>query len=283
MIRVANWARTIFDATVMSELKAIIFDMDGTLADTEELHRQAFNLAFKECGCPLNWSRREYKQLLSISGGKERIQHCLRRAGMADDGLHQTTNTIHQIKSVLYRQILVESNIKLRPGIRRLIKECRRADLKLAIATSSSAENVNTLLHNTFGTNDEELFATVVTCDLVADKKPSPAVYQYTLANLGINAENCIAIEDTGNGNLAALAAGIKTVITTHPLTIDNNFAGASLVINHLGEPGNPFWVMAGKSFGRNYIDLALLRILHSSPSGVGQYPVGPAKVSLSR
>ena len=268
---------------MMSELKAIIFDMDGTLADTEELHRQAFNLAFEEYGCPLNWSRREYKQLLSISGGKERIYHCLRRAGMADDELHRTTNTIHQRKSVLYRQILVESNIKLRPGIRRLTKECRRADLKLAIATSSSAENANTLLHNTFRRNDDALFATVVTCDLVADKKPSPAVYLYTLAKLGINAENCIAIEDTSNGNLAALAAGIKTIITTHPLTIDNNFAGASLVINHLGEPGNPFWVMAGKSFGRNYVDLALLKMLHSSPSGVGQYPGDPAKASLTR
>ena len=267
---------------MMIELKAIIFDMDGTLADTEELHRQAFNLAFEEYGCPLNWSRREYKQLLSISGGKERIYHCLRRPGMADDELHRTTNTIHQRKSVLYRQILVESNIKLRPGIRRLTKECRRADLKLAIATSSSAENVITLLHNAFGRNDEELFATVVTCDLVADKKPSPAVYQYTLEKLGINAENCIAIEDTSNGNLAALAAGIKTIITTHPLTIDNNFAGASLVINHLGEPGNPFWVMAGKSFGLNYVDLALLKMLHSSPSGVGQYPGGPAKASLT-
>ena len=114
---------------------------------------------------------------------------------MADDELHRTTNTIHQRKSVLYREILVESNIKLRPGIRRLIMECRRADLKLAIATSSSAENVNTLLHSAFGRNNNELFATVVTSDLVTEKKPSPAVYLYTLDKLGINAEDCIAIE----------------------------------------------------------------------------------------
>ena len=267
----------------MGELKAIIFDMDGTLADTEELHRQAFNLAFRECNCPLNWPRREYKQLLSISGGKERIYHCLRRAGAAEDGLQRTVDTVHQRKSVIYRELLVESNIELRPGIRRLIGECRRADLKLAIATSSSAENAATLLGNAFGRHGKNLFATVVTCDVVADKKPSPAVYEYTLSKLGIKADDCIAIEDTGNGNLAALAAGIKTVITTHPLTIDNDFAGASLVVNHLGEPDNPFWVAAGKSFGHNHVDLALLKTLHASHSGVGQFPFERAKTALTR
>lgn len=267
----------------MSELKAIIFDMDGTLADTEELHRRAFNLAFRECACPLNWPRREYQQLLAISGGRERIFHCLRRAGVAAAEAQRTTGQVHRRKSILYRQILIDGHIELRPGIRRLVEECRQAGMKLAIATSSSAENVDTLLRSTFGAAAGELFASVATCDEVTEKKPSPAVYRYTLAKLGLNAADCIVMEDTENGNTAALAAGMKTVITTHPLTVDNDFTGASLVINHLGEPGEPFSLVAGTAYGKRYVDLALLKLLHSSPSGAGQVPLDLVKVASNR
>ena len=247
----------------MNELKAIIFDMDGTLADTEDLHRRAFNLAFGECACPLDWSRLEYQQLLAISGGKERISHCLRQAGADAPDLEQTVDAVHTRKSSLYRQILLSDVIELRPGIRRLVRECRAAGLKLAIATSSSTDNVNTLLQRTFGNAGAGLFPVVVTCDNVRDKKPAPAVYLRALAELGLEAKHCMALEDTANGNLAALAAGIKTVITTHPLTRDDDFTGASLVLNHLGEPGKPFAVAAGATYGRHYVDLALLRLLH--------------------
>ena len=265
----------------MSDLKAIIFDMDGTLADTEDLHRQAFNLAFREHACPLNWSRLEYKQLLSISGGRERIYHCLQQADVADTELQRTVDAVHQTKSTLYRQILVSDVIELRPGIRRLVQECRAAGLKLAIATSSSTDNVNTLLSRTFGSAGNDFFPVVVTCDLVADKKPSPAVYIYALSELALEAENCISIEDTSNGNLAAHAAGINTVITTHPLTMDNDFTGASLVLNHLGEPDKPFKVAAGAAYGRHYVDLDLLRMIHAAASGDGQLPLRRAQAAV--
>ena len=265
----------------MSDFKAIIFDMDGTLADTEELHRRAFNLAFREHACPLNWSRLEYKQLLSVSGGRERIHYCLQQAGMADAGLQRTVDAVHRTKSTLYRQILVSGVIKLRPGIRRLVQECRAAGLKLAIATSSSTDNVNTLLSRTFGSDGNDFFPVVVTCDLVADKKPLPAVYHYALSELGVKAEHCVAVEDTTNGNLAALAAGIPVVITTHPLTVDNDFSGASLVLNHLGEPDKPFKVAAGAAYGRHFVDLDLLRTIHGAAGAAGPYPPRRAQAAV--
>ena len=265
----------------MGELKAIIFDMDGTLADTEELHRRAFNLAFRECACPLHWSRLEYKQLLSISGGRERIYHCLQQAGVAGAELQRTVDAVHQTKSTLYRQILVSDVIGLRPGIRRLVQECRAAGLKLAIATSSSTGNVNTLLNRTFGSAGNDFFPVVVTCDVVAEKKPSPAVYVRALSELGLKAEHCLAVEDTSNGNRAALAAGIHTVITTHPLTVDDDFSGASLVLNHLGEPDKPFKVAAGAAYGRHFVDLDLLRTINGAGDAAEPYPPRRARAAV--
>src|SRR3970282_2397232 len=106
------------------------------------------------------------------------------------------------------------------------------------------------------------LFDAVVTCDIVKDKKPSPVVYQFAIAELGLTPETCIAIEDSTNGNKAARAAGLKTVITTHAFTIDNDFTGASLVINQLGEPDQPFNVISGKSYGASYVDVGLLKCI---------------------
>jgi len=243
--------------------------MDGTIADTEDIHRQAFNIAFEEFGYPLNWSHEEYTSLLSISGGKERIRHCLKTYRLIGDNheeLYKITDAIHLKKSDLYRRLLVEHKITLRPGIHRLIAESRSAGLRLAIATSSSRKNVDTLLHNTFGPTGIELFPTIVTSDSVEDKKPSSAVYYFTLSELGVEPENCVAIEDTENGNLAALAAGIKTIITTHPLTSDNDFTGASLVLDQLGEPDRSFQVIAGNNHNHHYVDLKLVRTIHALP-----------------
>ncbi|MEX2353794.1 MAG: HAD-IA family hydrolase, partial [Gammaproteobacteria bacterium] len=217
----------------MHTLKAIIFDMDGTLADTEEIHRQAFNAAFDESSIPCHWSQAEYKQLLSISGGRERIRQYLEDNAI-NSGAPEPADTLalrlHRRKSGIYRQMLVDGHVGLRSGIRRLISEAGDRNIALAIATSSSTQNAETLLKVALGNEALGLFETIVTCDMVEEKKPSPAVYRFALDRLQLAPENCIAIEDTHNGNLAALSAGLKTVITTHMFTTDDDFTGASLV-----------------------------------------------------
>ena len=252
----------------MRKLKAIIFDVDGTLAATEETHRQAFNAAFKEFNIPFQWSVFEYIELLDISGGKERILKFLQSKeyiAPENGNLRNHTLKVHQRKSEIYREKLIAGHIGLRNGVERLIKEAKDKGISMAIATSTSTANVETVLKSALGEDALSYFETLVSCDLVADKKPSPAVYQYALANLGLKPENCVVIEDTSNGNRSALAAGIQTVISTHPLTADEDFTGASLVIDQLGEPENNFAVSSGNSFGAGYVDVDLLEKIISA------------------
>jgi HAD superfamily hydrolase (TIGR01509 family) len=261
----------------MGRLSAIIFDMDGTLADTEEIHRQAFNAAFEEFNIPCNWSQDEYKELLSISGGRERIKQYLIEHALVPHQPEETSSAalaaeIHARKSEIYRQKLKHDKIKLRPGVRRLISEAQQKDVRLAIATSSSRSNVETLLSTTLGSDANDIFEVIVTCDTVETKKPSPAVYDYVLVALGLPPESCIAIEDTHNGNQAALGAGIATIITTHMFTTDDYFDGASLVVDQLGEPDSPMSVILGEHVEEQYIDLAMMEKILENSHAQGAY-----------
>src|SRR3989304_2935497 len=227
----------------MVRLKAIIFDVDGTLANTEEIHRRSFNEAFMEFGIDHVWSAAEYTKLLSVSGGKERIIAWFKSRDLGSGGdidMRNLALRIHQRKSEIYRDHLHHGRISPRPGVVRLIKEARECGIRLGIATSTSLANVETLLGCILDQDARSWFDTIVTSDIVIDKKPSPSVYQFALARLGLAPRNCIAIEDTTNGNRAAIACGISTVITIHEFTIDNDFTGANLVVDQLGEPDRP-------------------------------------------
>jgi len=252
------------------KLKGIIFDVDGTIADTEEIHRQAFNQTFEEFNIDWNWSVKAYRKILHISGGKERFRKFLNedlslKKKVTDQ--ESFVQELHKRKSENYRLILNSDGIQFRPGVIRLIHEARDKEIPIGVATSSSMANLTTLFNKILNIEPCEIFNSIVTSDTVQDKKPSPAVYQCVLAGLGLDAEGCIAIEDTQNGNLSAIAAGLKTVITTHAYTIDNDFTGASIVSNHLGEPDYPFKLSQGTSFNKSFVDIELLNNLVSNTS----------------
>lgn len=245
----------------MTQLRAIIFDVDGTLADTEEVHRLAFNYVFDEFGLDWVWTPKLYQELLTISGGRERITAFgkeLRRRFTSSEAFDDFVRSLHEAKTRKYAAMLTEGEVPLRPGIRRLIDEARAAGLVLAIATSSAYSNVRTLLDNNLPPGWRDWFSAVATCDTVTDKKPSPAVYEAVLAQLAIPRDAIVALEDTPNGLAAATRAGLTTVVTTHRFTRGLTFPNAALVVDSAGEPDAGFVVEQGDAYGHHYLTPAL-------------------------
>lgn len=256
-------------------LQALIFDVDGTLADTEEVHRLAFNHVFTEFGLDWHWTPELYAELLAISGGRERITaygHDLRARFGSEREFQQFVVAVHRAKTRKYAAMLTAGEVRLRPGIRRLLDSARAAGLTLAIATSSARSNADTLLDNNLPPGWRDWFTAIETCDSVVEKKPSPAVYSAVLRRLGIDPAAVVALEDTPNGLRAATAAGVGTVITTHRYTRGHAFEGALLVTDGAGEFDLPFTVAAGDAHGHPCLTLELLdqllvdQALHQPP-----------------
>ena len=171
-------------------------------------------------------------------------------------------SNMHKRKSRIYRQVLSEQKINLRPGVLRLIDELTNEKISLNIATSSSLENVDTLLKYNLGSEWRKLFDVVESSDTTKEKKPNPAVYKNVLRRSSLNVEHVMAIEDTQNGLTAAVLASLKTIITTHPMTSKNVFQESCLVIDCMGEPNRPFEVATGKNLGHDYLNLSLIEKL---------------------
>ncbi len=252
----------------MSDLQALIFDVDGTLADTErDGHRVAFNRAFAEAGLDWNWSIEMYGDLLQVTGGKERMQFYLdkyRPDWQRPANLKSVIADLHANKTRHYTQLLAEGTIPLRLGVKRLIEEARNQKVRLAIATTTTPANVTALLENTLGADSPAWFEVIAAGDIVPNKKPAPDIYFYALEQMGLHPQNCIAFEDSYNGLRSSLQAGLKTIITLNDYTRDHDFAEATVVLDNMGEPDLPFTVYTGQVGWTTYLDMNLVRYLHA-------------------
>jgi len=245
-------------------LQALIFDVDGTLADTEEAHRQAFNAAFIELELWWDWGPQLYAQLLGVSGGKERIAQyieSLRTTPAERARLRPLASLVHDTKTRIYKELLENFKLPLRPGVAQLIHDARAADIKLAIASTTTPANVEALVSAALGRGAMGWFTTIAAGDMVANKKPAPDIYRLALQGLRLPAEQCVAFEDSANGLRSARAAAMFTVVTPTRWNISQDFSDAQLLVNSLEE-----------------IDLPALGRLHAAWSTHGAHPAARAR-----
>jgi HAD superfamily hydrolase (TIGR01509 family) len=244
-------------------LEALIFDVDGTLAETEETHRKALNQTFAAFDLPWEWNRPTYRRLLRIMGGKERLRHFILhdRPEQADRALAALPE-IHAAKNERYAAMVRDGQVSLRPGVKRLLHEARDAGLRLAISTTTSLPNVEALLTSTLGPEAPKLFEAIAAGDSVRTKKPAPDIFLLALKRLELEPSRAIAIEDTVYGLRSATAAGLRSLVTPSFYTDDQDFSGAAAVFDSLGEPDAPARHLAGAGEGRTMVTVEFLRSL---------------------
>ena len=263
-------------------MPALIFDCDGVLGDTElDGHLPAFNQTFREFGVPLEWTPEQYKDLVKIGGGKERMRSAVTAEVCEALGIEHTDDAIdaevgkwHRRKSEVYGELVRSGKIPGRPGVRRLVAEAHDAGWALAVASTSAEASVRAVLEHAVGDELAGGFA-VFAGDVVPAKKPDPAIYELALRELGREPGDAIVVEDSENGVRASVAAGIRTVVTVSGTSEDDDFDGATVVVSSLGESGGETTQVLEDPHGvdpapapAGVVDLAALeRILADAPT----------------
>jgi HAD superfamily hydrolase (TIGR01509 family) len=224
----------------MKNFEALIFDVDGTMAETEELHRQAFNESFVKFGLDWTWDTALYAQLLRVTGGKERISHFIREHGNDQDKLSATQIAeLHRMKNERYAELLAGGACQLRPGVADGLRAATQRGQLLAIATTTSRSNVEALMAPILGREWSDVFRVIVSGEDVQRKKPAPDAYLKVLESLGLPAQVCLAFEDSRNGLLAARSAGVPVIILRSMYFGNDDFEGALEVVNEFTELGS--------------------------------------------
>lgn len=240
-------------------VRALLWDVDGTLADTEfHGHRQAYNAAFRAAGLPWRWDGSTYRELLAVSGGRERLRHYLRQVGEQpmSDGC---VEALMAAKQRAYADLARQGRLPLRPGVERLVAEVAARGRAQALVTTSSRSAVEALLAGQ-GSALVSAFAFWICGEDVEAKKPDPEGYRQALERLQLPPSQVLALEDSPQGLAAARAAGLPCLLTLgdSPAPASDWWRGATAAVDHLGEEDRP------------------TRLLHGGP------PCQPALVTLS-
>ncbi len=220
-------------------IEALIFDCDGVLVDTErDGHRVAFNKAFAEKEINVCWSVEEYKELVKISGGKERMKHFFNENGWPEKYPEHDVLIVelHHLKTKIFMELIRSGTLPLRSGIKRIVDEAISNQVKLAVCSTSSEKSVNLIVEKLLGKDRKARFSGIFAGDVVSRKKPDPEIYNLCSLKLNLNPQNCVVIEDSRNGLLAAKAAGFNCLITTNDYTKGEDFTEANLQVDELGD-----------------------------------------------
>jgi len=223
----------------MSKIKAVFFDQDGVIIDTErDGHRVSFNMTFKEFGFTDEWSIEYYHELLQIAGGKERMKHHWKTKGfskpLTEEEIDNLVKEMHKRKTTLFVELIESGKLPLRPGIHRFMKELMDAGIKIGVCTTSNEQAAKAI---TQGVLSDIKFDVVLAGDVVKNKKPDPEIYNLGLSTLGLKPEEVFVVEDSKNGLKAAKAAGMKTIVTTNGYTEKEDLEAGDVIVSCLGDP----------------------------------------------
>jgi HAD superfamily hydrolase (TIGR01509 family) len=227
--------------------KTLIFDCDGVLADTErDGHLVAFNRMWREQGVDWQWSLAQYAEKVKIGGGKERMASLGRDADFravynVPDSEEEWWDIVagwHKRKSEIYKEMIAAGALPARPGVKRLAEEALDSGWQLVVCSTSSLSSVQAVLDHVMGETTAAKFAGVFAGDMVKAKKPDPAIYLLAVEKLGLTPNECVVVEDSRNGLLAATAAGMTCIVTVNQLTENEDFQEAAIVVSSLGDPG---------------------------------------------
>ena len=239
----------------MAQIKAILFDQDGVIIDTErDGHRVAFNKTFKEFGYDFEWDPDYYHELLQVAGGKERMKHHLHTKGFGipvkPEEEDELIKTMHKRKTAIFVDLIESEQLPLRSGVRRLMKETMDAGLVLGVCTTSNERSAHAVAYKIL---KDIKFDFVLAGDVVKNKKPAPDIYNLALEKTGLKPEECVVIEDSRNGVLAAKAAGMHVVVTTNGYTEKEDVSDGDIVVTSLGDPDGERGVLKQGGEGLDY------------------------------